>query len=486
MKRILEEHLGDAITYESISTEEAMHIFETTKATTLSIINKHCKYLSQDEYAYFIKSLNQNNRLPQFYGMPKVHKNKIPVPLRPVVSQCGSLFAVLSIFVDFKLQTLTPFIPSYLENSEALLDELDILGPLPPSARLFTSDATSMYSNIDPKEALPIIEEYLRLFGHELENKCKNQIKLLIALTKLIMENNVFQFGSTWWRQKIGTAMGTSCACIYATIFFAYYERTLLVPKYKNNFMMYKRKIDDIFAIWITDPLNPNAWKDFLSDLNSACRLEWNTEDLSDSVNFLDLTISIDSVSRKIKYKTYQKDMNLYLYIPKHSASPPGLLKSLAYGLLSTYKRQNSDKEDFKLMVTKLFERLIARGYNRTELGILFDEVAKKLGSTSYRQKDKANQCKTNGNTDKEGNLFFHLPYHPKDVSRKFIQKKYEEICEKLDNLGESFRTARNEAGGLMTIPKLTVAYSRPKNLRDILSPSRLLEFEDCSVKMFM
>ena len=197
MKRVLEEHLSDTTTYENISEEKAMLIFETTKKQTLKIINENRKYLSKDEYAYFIKSFVKNIRFPQFYGMPKVHKDKIPIPLRPVVSQCGSLFAVISIFVDFKLQTLTQFIPSYLDNSEALLDELDNFGSLPPSARLFTSDATSMYSNIDPREALPIIEEYLRLFGHELKDKCKNQIKILIELTKLIMENNIFQFGST-------------------------------------------------------------------------------------------------------------------------------------------------------------------------------------------------------------------------------------------------------------------------------------------------
>ena len=487
IKRVLGEHLLDKNTYENISNERAEIIFEKTKEKTLKLLHKYKKFLSKPEFDYFMRSLFKKQREPQFYGMPKVHKDKVPIPLRPVVSQCGSLFAILSIFVDFKLQPLTKFIPSYLNNSEALLDILDEFGPLPLSAKLFTSDATSMYSNIDPSEALPVLEDYLKRFGKELDNICVQQIELLIALTKLIMENNVFKFGSTWWRQKIGTAMGTSCACIYATIFFAYFERTLLLPKYKNNFMLFKRKIDDIFAIWIPDPSNPNAWNEFLEDLNSVSKLEWNTEELSNSVNFLDLTIYIDESTRMIKYKTYQKEMNLYLYIPNHSASPPGLLKSLVFGLLSTYKRQNSVDEDFKSIVCKLFERLVARGYARDTLNILFQEVAQKLDSFAYRKKEKTKQfIKKSKLEQMEDNLFFHLPFHPKSVSRSFIQEKYKQFCEKPDTQGESFRSMKNGNGGKMKIEKLTIAYSRAKNLRDLLSPSKLSEFEDCTVQQFL
>ena len=487
MKRILDEHLLDSDTYENISEEDAQNLFKKVSDEACVLIEENKKYLSKHEYAYFMKSFSKEKRIPQFYGMPKVHKNKIPIPLRPVVSQCGSLFAIFSIFVDFKLQPLTKFVPSYLDNSEALLDILDELDPLPISAKLFTSDATSMYSNIDPEEALPILEEYLKLFGKELDGKCRQQIELLIKLTRLIMENNVFKFGSTWWRQKVGTAMGTSCACIYATVFFTYFERTILIPKYKNNFIMFKRKIDDIFAIWKPDPNNPNAWDDFLLDLNSVCKLEWNTEELSNSVNFLNLTISIDEESRKIKYKTYQKEMNLYLYIPNHSASPPGLLKSLVFRLLSTYKCQNSDPEDFKSIVCKLFERLVARGYQRETLNQLFQEVAKKLDSNALRKRGKSDRLIRNGKLETmDNNLFFHLPFHPKGVSRSFIQEQYKTYCETPDDMGESFRSMDNGLHGKMKIKKLTVAYSRAKNLRDLLSPSRLLEFEDCTVQQFL
>ena len=83
--------------------------------------------------------------------------------------------------------------------------------------------------------------------------------------------------------------------------------------------------------------------------------------------------------------------------------------------------------------------------------------------------------------------LFFHSQYHPKSLLRAFIQQTYKDTCNKEDHRGESFSNAANEEkGSTMVISKLTVAYSRPKNLRDILSPSKLREFNGCRVENFL
>ena len=349
-----------------------------------------------------------------------------------------------------------------------------------------------MYTNIHPEEALPILKAYLEEFGHELDHNCKKRFELLLKLTELVMKYNVFKFGSTWWRQLIGTAMGTSCACIYATIFFAYFERKVIFPKYAKNLLLYKRKIDDILGVWIADPKNTKAWTEFKEVLNSISNLEWNTDELSGKVNFLDLSLWIDEGSNIIHYSTYQKPMNLFLYIPQHSASPPGLLKSLIFGLVGTYARQNSTRKDFELNVRKLFERLLARGYKKETLTEVFQEVASKLDAKPTAEPKskcpprKNNPQSTPAHTDNDSRLFFHLPYHPRGVSRRFIQQSYKNTCEKVDELGESFCEMVTESGCHMRITKLTVAYSRPKNLRDVLSPSTFQEFEDCMVQQFI
>ena len=275
--------------------------------------------------------------------------------------------------------------------------------------------------------------------------------------------------------------MGTPCACVYATLFFAYFEQSILLKKFKKNLLFYRRQIDDIFAVWVPDNDNPTAWDKFQSELNGCCKLEWNTEPLSNAVNFLDLTVFITK-DRKIKYRTYQKTMNQFLYIPAHSAHPPGVFKSLIYGLIQTYHRQNPYTKDFHNFVRLLFKRLLGRRHQRETLTPIFLDAIDRI-----TQKSKVkNTLKTKNIGEQGKQLFFHLQYHPRGIARSKIQALYKEHCESPDNLGESFRNHSTDEGDTMQITKLTVAYSRAKNLRDVLSPSRLEEFQDCKVSNFI
>jgi hypothetical protein len=160
------------------------------------------------------------------------------MPFQPVVSQCGSYSAIISTFIDYKLQQLTPSIPSYIQNSASLLNKLDKLKTLPPNCKLFTSDATSMYTNIDPGEGVNTLRLYLNKYASEGKGGTLNK-ELVCELMKLVMENNIFQFGNSYWKQNVGTAMGTPCACVNAMIFFAWFEREKIMTKYKQNLILY-------------------------------------------------------------------------------------------------------------------------------------------------------------------------------------------------------------------------------------------------------
>ena len=80
--------------------------------------------------------------------------------------------------------------------------------------------------------------------------------------------------------------------------------------------------------------------------------------------------------------------MNLFLYIPALSAHPPGLLKSLIYGLLETYWRQNSHSRDYTKFSQLLHKRLLARGHDLKAINLLFTEAAIKIEAKS-RTKNK-------------------------------------------------------------------------------------------------
>ena len=86
------------------------------------------------------------------------------------------------------------------------------------------------------------------------------------------------------------------------------------------------RFLDDIFGIWTGN--HTDEWSSYKADLNNFGILTWEVSDLSTSVDFLDLTLSIEN--GRIVSKTYQKPMNLFLYLPPSSAHPLAVSKALS------------------------------------------------------------------------------------------------------------------------------------------------------------
>ena len=62
-------------------------------------------------------------------------------------------------------------------------------------------------------------------------------------------------------------------------------------------------------------------------------------------MNSLDLTISIEG--NRITTNTYQKSLNLYQYSLPMSEHPTSMTKSIIYGLMQNYHRQNTKQEDY-------------------------------------------------------------------------------------------------------------------------------------------
>ncbi len=103
--------------------------------------------------------------------------------------------------------------------------------------------------------------------------------------------------------------MGTSSAVLYATLYFGYHEQTSIIPKFKAMLLYLRRFIDDMFGIWCGMTEEFERFKQALSFKN----LCWTTSGLQDSIDFLDLNISIEN--GRIVTRTYEKSLNKFLYI---------------------------------------------------------------------------------------------------------------------------------------------------------------------------
>ena len=365
-----------------------------------------------------------------------------------------------------------------MQDSRHVMKKLEKI-QLPQNAKLFTSDAVSMYTNIETEHGLDIMNRWL--IKLEEEGKiaaCEFPRDLIINLLKLVMENSMFQFGDTYFLQLSGTAMGTSVACVYAYLYSGWKETQDILPEYnpKTELLFHGRLIDDIFGIWAGD--NTERWEHYNENLNDfrPGKLEWETSPLSDSVNFLDLTISIGS-NGQLKYSTHQKPYNLHLYVPNHSAHPKGTVKSLVIGSIERYWRQNSRREDYQKIVALLFQRLLARGFEYEKLVSIFKEAAEYVDKKQQWSNVEKQQYKERRNTGDE-TLIFHREFHPRDTGRKTIQQAFRtHMLKENDNLTKTkvkSNDVKREGISEMGINRMIIAYSRPKNLWDLLCPSKL------------
>ena len=264
------------------------------------------------------------------------------------------------------------------KNSSDQLHCIYSIGTLPSNARFFTSDAQSMYTNIDTKIGIQAFRDIFATFSEKIPDNLPQD--LFLTILELVMRNNIFAFGDTTWIQLTGIAMGTSCACMYATLTYAYHEETMLLPTYKPYLLLYTRFIDDIFGIWVG---SIEKFEEFKNSLN-FCGLTWDTTSLSHTCNFLDLTLTIES-TMSISTKTYQKLMNLYLYLPSTSSHPPGALKGLVTGNLLRYWKQNTHHHDFIYIVTLFIRRLMPRGNVLATLTPIFEEASSHIKSLNNK-----------------------------------------------------------------------------------------------------
>ena len=105
-----------------------------------------------------------------------------------------------------------------------------------------------MYTNIDTNHGLASIENFLFQNLEDINEDFPHE--LITRLLKVVMKYNIFQFGDLFFLQKQGTAMGTSVACKYATLYLAGHEKNYIIPKYKQQLIYFRQYIDDIFVIW--------------------------------------------------------------------------------------------------------------------------------------------------------------------------------------------------------------------------------------------
>ena len=464
LKHLCDEQLYDQLTAEQAAAEAQRLWREITQWMSKG---RKDKTLSDTDCDFIRYHTNNNFNDPHgyFYGMLKLHKKKISI--RPVCSDVASITHPLGKWVDTMLQPIVQTMPTFFKDSYAFKDLVDGI-TVPIGGRLATADAVSMYTNINTNAALaricPYLEDNAKEFGHY-------HPPTLIRALEIVMQNNIMRFGDLYVKQKSGTVMGSPPAPDWANLFEGLHELEFL-PRFQTNLQLYKRFIDDVFLVWrpTNDPVaDSDNWLALQAEVGNNHGLEWEFSDLAMNAVFLDMTVKIDTTDGSITTSLYEKPMALFLFIPPHSAHPPGILVGHIYGNLLRIFRLNSNEDDIIQDTLSFFDRFLVRGHKSEVLTPLFlkgIENARKYIATSNATRLKMKEQKLEEATRR---LYLHIEYHPQNPSSSKIQQLFDNIV--LNPPGEK-PLNQIEAGSGCNIPidAMTIAYHRAPNLGEYFS----------------
>ena len=153
---------------------------------------------------------------------------------------------------------------------------------------------------------------------------------LIVDHVEFVLINNYFQFDGKLFHQEFGMAMAVNVA----NIFLFMHERKALLM-FRSSVYYFGRFIDDLCLI-VSKTFTKLRFNACVYQYLSDIKLTWS--DISLHAIFLDLEIyKPDALCCKLSFRTFQKDRNVYLYIPFKSDHPRSNLRSFIKAELIRY-----------------------------------------------------------------------------------------------------------------------------------------------------
>lgn len=208
-KETMNKLLEDRDTYALLPSNP---IFKCRKALEQVIhLGLKKNILNKKEAKYLIP---ESCRTPVLYSMPKIHKDNMNPPPRPIVNGIDSLTARIGQYLDNYLQPVVKQTTAYLRDTKQVLQLIEELPKGDTPWILATADVASLYTIIQHYQACEATKWGLRKYS---TLSCF-QRKYLIKCLDFCLKNSYFWYDRIYYHQKIGVAMGAkfapSVACI--------------------------------------------------------------------------------------------------------------------------------------------------------------------------------------------------------------------------------------------------------------------------------
>lgn len=213
--------MSDLKVYTRLAENPTVELRQKIKRITTQALQS--KLISKKEWQF----LNPvDSTLARFYLVPKIHKDLLNPPGRPIVSTRGSLLEPQSIFLDSYLRPRIASIPSYIKDLSHFLHILSDNNQWAsePDLLLVTLDVVSLYTVIPQAQAHSVVMASL----HQRGDLSEQQLNLLSEFTSLTLYNNFFEFEDAIYLQCSGVAMGATCAPSVANLYMQKFEHDWL------------------------------------------------------------------------------------------------------------------------------------------------------------------------------------------------------------------------------------------------------------------
>jgi len=352
----MNKHLNDKRVYKKIDLATVSSIYRTIGKRIDEAYNEWAIKAHIPHKLYeFIRQMPPEAKPCKAYILPKIHKKDLAGRLICPNTTWATLN--LSKWLAAELNAKANTINSILKDSRQLIKELQHRR-VTHRAKLLTSDVIALYPNISHAQAQDNIAFF---FQNE-----RNKSNCLRDLLDIVMCNNVLTFDNKYFKQIQGTAMGTPVAPPYANLFLAKLEIDSFA-KISTQPIYFRRFIDDGLMIWDGPEEELNKFLHLMNTSYPSIKITHTP--LSNTVDFLDLAITIDKTNRDaqglcpIVFHNYEKPLNKYLYIPFGSYCPKYILAGFIKGRCITFAVNSTNEGDFKVAVDKFKMRLRNRGY---------------------------------------------------------------------------------------------------------------------------
>ena len=306
-------------------------------------------------------------RTPTIYYLPKLHKDPVCPPGRPIVSGIDSVTSRVGRYVDFFLQPLVKGIPSYVKDSRHIINLLSGLSPK-SGMWMVTIDVTSLYTIIPHELGFEAVFLYLSR-DSGLPDK---QVAFIMSLLRFATSSNYFWFEGKFYKQETGVAMGAKYAPSLANLFMAKWEEDVIYNADIPELTLWARYIDDILLLW-DGPLD--RLEGFMSELNLNQRgIQLKFEASQSEIHYLDLNVRISG--NEFSTSTFFKVTDRNSFIPLGSCHHNQWLKAVPKSQYLRLRRNCSDPLEFSKQAKVLTDRFLEKGYDKRSLDETLETVS--------------------------------------------------------------------------------------------------------------